>query len=183
MKKATAILLLFVFLFNTVGYVVLYKIMQTQLKQEAADFRSNFKSYIFKNKKESLTQFRIKKSQLHKYTFVDEGKELLHNNEMYDIVHTIEKTDEYIYYCLPDKKEKQLLANLADHVDSNLVDGKNLHKSSSKKISSISLKLYSEQTESLFSILRDISSVSYISFKINYSPALIEVNSPPPELA
>lgn len=183
MKRLISILLLFVFLFNIVGYVLLFYMQQHNVKQRAELYRNNFKNYVFKNYSENLLKITIKKSDIKSVYFKDNGKEMFHNNELYDIISSNELNDEIIFYCMSDKQEKELLANLADHVDSNLVDGKNVHKSSSKKISTVSLKFFSEQNQFLFSVFRNINSVSYISFKINYTPALIEVKSPPPELA
>ena len=75
MKKAAAIFLLGIFLFNTAGYFIAFKSVQYQIKKEIkAEIKKNINS-------DELTVIIISKKQINKIDWLEEGKEMNYNGK------------------------------------------------------------------------------------------------------
>jgi len=174
MKKAIPIFLVCIFLFNTLGYFIAFKAVQYAVKNEIKfQIKSNLPIT-------ELTTITINKTHLATIEWKDNGKELIYNNEMYDVVRSNETATSITYYCIHDKKEKLLFTNLDDHINAHIITDKPVKNPASKKLADHVVKLYFE-TSYLFGFnnFKKHSVFSYIT--IIYTPALIETNSPPPE--
>jgi len=75
MKKAAAIFLLGIFLFNIAGYFIAFKLVQYQIKKEIkAEIKKNINS-------DELTAIIISKKQINKIDWLEEGKEMNYNGQ------------------------------------------------------------------------------------------------------
>lgn len=175
MKKAIAIVLFFIFLFNTAGYFIAFKAAEYQVKNE---INSQIKSGLIN---EELTSITIDKKDIGNIDWEESGKEMVYRNERYDIVKTTETATSITYVCINDKKEETLFANLDEHVNTHIANAplKNSHQ---KKLADHVTKLYFSSEQLIAFNTNQLFSAFFLT-SINYTPVLIETNSPPPEFA
>ncbi|MBA3705099.1 MAG: hypothetical protein H0W84_04160 [Bacteroidetes bacterium] len=173
MKKAASISLLCIFLFNTVGYFIAFKTVQYQVKRS---IKSEMKSGLSINE---LTAITINKTDVANIERQKLGKEMFYNNELYDIVRSTETASTITYYCISDKKEKLLLVNLDEHINTHIAD-QPLKNSTSKKLVDHVIKLYFSNKQ-FVSFETYSASALFTSVLTFYSPITIDTNSPPPE--
>lgn len=172
MKAITSYLLLIVFLFNILGYVVVFKISQIQIKKEV---KRELKSKI---KRSELHLISVNQNDFDQINWVEEGKEFILNNKMYDIVKRETSGNTILIYCIDDKQEKALFANLEDHISRHISD----NKSSSKreiKINDTPIKYF--QTWTFSTALRFPKNIIHSSQKLfSIQEFNIGPNTPPP---
>lgn len=174
MKKTAALFLLSIFLFNTAGYYIVFKAAQYSVKSEIQnEIRSGFDS-------DELETLIIHKTNLTDIEWLESGKEMRYNNQLYDIVKSVETSTTITFYCINDKKEKELFSKLENHINTHVVSTNPVKNDSSKKLIDTVIKLYFSNQIS-FSLFQSESNSNYFSFNLIYTPALLEVNSPPPE--
>jgi hypothetical protein len=184
MKKTAPLFLLTIFLFNTMGYFIVFKIAQHQIKSEVADLVSSFELSKFTENNNELTKIKVHKNELYKIDFKDKGKEIFLDNKMYDIVKTTETDEHMIYHCLHDKKESILVAGLKEHVNNNVISDNPIKNNSPKKTSVPIIKLYFQNNEISFTPkVKSITSITLDFKRSNYNSISLKVSSPPPELA
>jgi hypothetical protein len=173
MKKAISIILFSIFLFNTAGYFIAFKALQYQVKNE---IESQIKSGLTI---EQLTNITIDKKDIGAIEWEESGKEMVYRNERYDIVKTTETATSITYVCINDKKEETLFANLDEHVNTHVANAplKNSHQ---KKLADHVIKLYFSSEQLIAFHTTQLPSAFFLT-SINYTPAFIETNSPPPE--
>ncbi len=126
-KRIASTLLLFLFLFNIIGYYAVFLLLSSENKAEIVKMTQD---------ENLLETIRIHRSEVKNIVFKDEGKELLYKGEMYDVKTSSIDGDFIVFRCINDKSEKQLLAGLDSHVkyntDSNSSSEKKQNDSSSK---------------------------------------------------
>lgn len=110
MKKLVVFLLLGIFLYNQVGYFIAFKILQQQARKE---IKKKLKNTVPESE---LAIFTFSREQASALQWVKEGKEFLHNGNMYDVVRAHESGDTITYHCVNDEQEKQLFVDLEKHV-------------------------------------------------------------------
>lgn len=175
MKRIVSILLLLVFLFNVVGYTIVFEVLKWQIKTE---MRSGFS--INTNE---LVKLSFPLSEVSSIDFKDEGQEICLDGTMYDIIQTVKTEKDITYYCLDDEKEMMLFAKLSDHVSSNVKNDKPLKNQGAKKqlVDNVIKVFYSN---TYFFDLFGKSSVIYIKSPIDlFYSTFKQLNSPPPEAA
>lgn len=143
MKKYTAFFLLFIFLFNTAGYLIAFQAAQYAIQKQ---IKTEIKQGLTISQ---LTPITIKKNQLDKVDWKDGGKEMLYNGQMYDIVRVVEHEESVTYYCINDEDETRLFENLEEHVNDFIASNKSCKKNSSKKIADNVIKLYCHTHQSI----------------------------------
>lgn len=173
LKQTISILLLFVFSFNIVGVVTVFKLQQFQI-------RRGIKRQI----KRGLSEDDLHVITIHPKNSADldwqEENEFIYKGDMFDIVKKEIRSDSSIvYYCINDKQEKSLFANLDEQVkkqtDRNSPTNQ-LAKKFFKFLSSIPLQ---EKNES--------ASVEQNSSKLislcenNYTSPEVGIEAPPPK--
>ncbi|MFY9307587.1 MAG: hypothetical protein WAQ28_00920 [Bacteroidia bacterium] len=176
LKKTTIYILLGIFLFNTAGYFIAFKIAQHQVQKEIkAEIKQGLSI-------DQLIPIVIKKECLNQVDWRESGKEFYYQGNLYDIVKSSENADSITYYCISDTQEELLFEHLEDHIDDYISAQKVLKHRSSKKAVSPSIKLYFNTQISL-----DINTYSlqniYPAVSLFYFTVYPEINSPPPELA
>jgi hypothetical protein len=174
MKKIASLFLLSIFLFNTVGYYIAFKTVQLAVKKE---IKSQIKSNLAIKE---LTMITINKTDLSTIDWKDGGKEMVYKDEMYDIVRTTETPVSITYYCINDRKEKALFANLDEHINAHISADKPLKNSGSKKLVEHVVKLYF-CNEPMLSFNINETGVLFFLTPIKFPSVFIEINSPPPE--
>jgi hypothetical protein len=102
LKKAAASFLLFIFLFNSMGYYFLFEVNRALVKREmtAQMQRSGVK----------LSILRISDPVRNPDFKRLDKREFLYQGKMYDILKEVKKGAVSIFYCIHDEKEQKLLA-------------------------------------------------------------------------
>jgi thiamine biosynthesis lipoprotein ApbE len=164
-----------VFLFNTLGYTIAFEVLHWQVKKAIKKEIKN------KLKDEELIQLTFKKSELDKIEFEDGGKEIVFNDNMYDIVKQSETQDEITYYCINDSKEKELFTNLDDHINTHIKANKPIKNNGAKKLSDNVVKIYFLNRTS-FSFFDQSSTFERFNPINLYSSYIKSASIPPPEV-
>src|ERR1700752_1646020 len=105
MKKTGSIFLLSIFLFNTMGYFIAFKISQVEIKQ---GIRKDIEKGIMGN---SVSKIVIENSELASVNWVEDD-EFEYNNERYDLIKKSENRTNTIFYCINDSEESSLFGNM-----------------------------------------------------------------------
>ncbi|MBL7889590.1 MAG: hypothetical protein JNL24_08560 [Bacteroidia bacterium] len=174
MKAIISYLLLTVFLFNILGYVVVFKISQIQIKKEV---KRELKSKI---KHSELHLISFNQNDFDQINWFEEGKEFILNNKMYDIVKTETSENLVLLYCIDDKQEAQLFSNLDEHINKHIANQQSKSKNKSKSV---------DDHQKIAHFI-DLSLKQRFAFKLKpsfiYKTLSIEFvlssNTPPPEL-
>ena len=174
MKKIVIILLSFLLLFNSFGYVLVYFEVEQSLKEEAFEKMKNNIS------DEDLYIIALSKQDLllnnNGCIFLNEN-EIKFNGKLYDIYRKYDLGDKIILYCLDDEKE-----NTVEKIFSSYIEDLSTKSSEQPAIrnilkTKISLGITPQQ-DSLFSN----QIIEFIRFnKINLITNFKEILTPPPK--
>lgn len=107
-------------MYQTLGYFVVFKILQINIRHEV---KEKIENSLGEDQFEIIT---IKTGEENQIEWTREGREFLFNNKMYDVVKKKEKDNAIKYFCLNDKKEEELFANLDNFVRKNPQNDKNI---------------------------------------------------------
>lgn len=175
MKKIAAFFLLGIFLFNTMGYFIVFTIVKQQVKTSVMNRIEN------NNSMEGLSIITIKKENLKDVDWLEDKKEMRYAGERYDIVKSEETKTTVVYYCINDKQEESLFANLYEHILNHVSGVKTKKDSASKKLIDNSELLYFSSF--IFSVSDKIANSNAYSSNSTrvYSAADLFIDSPPPE--
>jgi len=174
LKKLVSILLAFLFVYNTIGFLVIHPFLSIYIKklglEQSEDVSKDKMIELIVLNKEDILLRKVN------YERINE-KEFLFNDEMYDIVKEVEKDSNLFLYCINDKREKSLFSELFKMIDDNIANKK--QRNSSKNILK---QLISEPANYLTEKPADASNLVYkIISDRNYSPVWKEVITPPPQ--
>jgi len=176
MKKSFSILLLGIFLFNTMGYYFVFKVNQSMIRSEIrgminSGFHKEMCILIKIDRPDSNPNF--KKTDLHEFSYC---------GRLYDIVSESVKGNMIWYYCINDKQEERLIAGFEKIQNLNLVPG------SSGKAKQTQALLYHLIKIALIKepIIFDYPQPVEVVFGYNQCHPLTPIHiplSPPPELS
>lgn len=172
MKSTVSFFLLIIFLFNTIGYFVVFKISQNQIRKEV---KREIKMRLNDSDLHSIV---FNKNELKKINWVKTDKEFVFGNELYDIVRTTDTGTTITYYCINDKQEEQLFTNLEEHINKHIASNKN-HKKNTLKAYDDNNKISNGFKIELHSILGMQIEKSW-SYNHNSESVFLAKNSPPP---
>lgn len=175
MKKVISIFLFGIFLFNMAGYFIAFKSFQYQIKKE---IKAEIKRNVNPNE---LTAIVIDKKQINKIDWLQEGKEMYYKGKLYDVVRLTKNDTSITYYCINDKQEELLFANLEEHIAAHIAANKPIKNQASKKLSNAVIKLYFSNGQSFKFNSVLLNQPPFYSINLSYKSALIEFDSPPPE--
>lgn len=147
------------------GYIIVFKITQIQIKKEV---KRELKSKV---KSTDLHLISFSKNDLDKINWMEEEKEFLLNNKMYDIVKKEISENSVLFYCIDDKKEAELFANLDVHINKHLKN----HSSSQKNTIKVTDDKYKISHASSSGL---INYYSLINHQTAYILRLFSVNQP-----
>jgi hypothetical protein len=110
------LLVAFVFVFNSFGFIFYFLIEREYAKEEA------FEEIALQNSEEKIEAISISRS------VIDEGKnfqrinrkEIRYEGKMYDVIKEENRSDEIVFYCIHDEKEDKLEKDFAKTVNKNL---------------------------------------------------------------
>jgi hypothetical protein len=174
LRKLISILLLILFIYNICGYFVIFKGMQFEIK-------NNMKNLAVKAlPDESFEIIKIandyKESKNIRWL---EKNEFIYKEKLYDIFRVKKDKDYTYYYCINDKSEEKLFANLQKQTDNNTDNNAPINqksKSASKLIIDLALVNKIALTKQL-----SIFNYQFSIYNNNYSSVESEPISPPPE--
>ncbi len=172
-KQITALFLLSIFLFNTMGYFVAFKVAQYQIK---SDIISEINMGIPTSAESIIT---ISKNDLAKIEWQENEKEMIYEGKRYDIVKTKEDKNSITYYCINDKQEETLFANLDDHINTHVITNKPIKNNSPKNLVNDVVKIFFTNQQQ-FNFKTSVNTISFFQIKEDYISASIKTNSPPP---
>lgn len=175
MKKLAVLFLLFVFLFNTVGYFIAFKAVQYSVKRE---IKTEIKQGL--NTTE-LTMIIVNKNDLSAIEWLENGREMRYRGELFDVVRYTENSNTVTYYCINDKQEEFLFAHLDEHINRYIAADKPIKNNAAKKLVDHVVKLYFS-SEDYQPFYHTPTSIMYSSIDFNCLSAQIETNFLPPEL-
>ena len=175
MKKGASLLLLGIFLFNVGGYFIAFRSFQYHIKKE-------IKAEIKKNVNPGeLTIIVIEINHINKIDWLEKEKEMYYNGKLYDIVKHTQNDTSITYYCIDDKQEEVLFANLEEHINTHIANNP-IKNQEQKKITDNVIKLYFSNEQSIKFTTSLFAEKQFSATKLIYKSALIETDSLPPEL-
>ncbi|HSD62759.1 MAG TPA: hypothetical protein VLB50_03140 [Ignavibacteriaceae bacterium] len=101
MKKLISIGLSFLIILNTFGFNIILIYMLQVYRIERLEFIDEHPDSI---PPQEFVVFSLSKDNLH----LINTHEIIHNNEMYDIICRVKLKDDIIFYCINDKKDTRL---------------------------------------------------------------------------
>jgi hypothetical protein len=117
-QRIAAVFFLLVFLYNSVGYIAVFRLEQHRVRKEV---KALLKSRIPES---SLTVIRFSPSALEELEWI-EPHEFRYKGQMYDVVRrSTEASGILVFHCINDKQEERLFANLDAHIALHLEHGK-----------------------------------------------------------
>jgi len=157
------------------GYFIAFKVTQHQLKSSIV---SEIKSGIITN---NATVIIINKNELSKVEWLEKDKEMRYNNERYDVVKSEENNTSITYYCINDKQEETLFADLDTHINTHIINTKPSKNNSPKSLENDVVKIFFTNNNQQNLVLTE-NTLSFFPIKEDYVSQHIKTNSPPPEL-
>ncbi len=175
MKKLAVFTLLSIFLFNTIGYYIAFKVSQSEARNE---IKSKIKLGL---PIQELVAITFDNSKIENIQWVEKNEEFYYNDILYDVV-KIDETNPIatIFYCISDEKEEALFANLDNHIKAHVASNENKSNSASKKLIDHIVKIYFTQPFDFYFYTATLQN-KFPILKLNYRSEYSEINSPPPE--
>ena len=112
-------------------------------------------------------------------TWVKPEKEFRLNGNMYDIVRCENNDGRTVLYCINDKQEQALFANLDEHIEKHIA-ANSKNKNSKSKLEKKAVDLYDLPSKS--EIILSYKVIKYISISENHFPHFLDSFYPPPQL-
>ena len=145
MRKLLAIVVVFLFAFQTGGFLILFELQKYSIRNE---IKNKIKQGL---PEEELVVFRIpveeQESFLKNFMFFDEN-EFRIEGKMYDVVKVETNTDFIFYYCVSDEKESMLFANLDTSVRKTM-DNSPSNQNQVRNFSSFIFSLFFSQGDNI----------------------------------
>lgn len=164
-----------IFLYNTAGYFITFKLAQAEIKQE---IKRKIKQGI---KPEEYTLIKFELSEIDNINWIKKNKEFIYSEQMFDIVKSIRNDSSITYYCINDKQEKKLFANLDDQIQKHIENNKNA-KDHSKKNSDHQIKTYFFETNTHI-FFQKISLHTFNDYNESLFSIAIAIPTPPPDFS
>lgn len=109
MRKPISILLLLVFLFQSVGCLVIFKLQQLQVRNEV---KHHLLSNLPDSELEIIKISRHEQSDSNSPFHFWESDEFSYSGKMYDVIRREDHGNTTWYYCFPDTRETHVLSQL-----------------------------------------------------------------------
>lgn len=113
MRRLFALVFIFLYLYNIVGYLALFSVLQHRVQNEV---KNMLKAGV---SEKELVQFAFHTPSLDNGTYQVqwiETNEFRYEKNMYDVVHSSTMYDTTYFFCIDDTQEKRLFENLDSHV-------------------------------------------------------------------
>ena len=83
------------------------------------------------------------------------------------------------YYCINDKQEETLFADLDNHINTHIITNTPIKNNSSKSLVNDVVKIFFTHQQQ-FNLNVSVNTISFFQIKEDYISASIKTNSPPP---
>jgi hypothetical protein len=174
LKKAAAIFLLSIFVFDLVGYFPLYRLVQNEIRREVKHHLENGIP------EEDLVHIAVPVSRTADMDWVRKDKEFRLNGMMYDVVRTETTGDLISYYCLNDKQETRLFEGLDKLVQKQQDSDRSPAGKTAKNLGKV-FAAFKSVIPAPFTLRPDVSSITTTcSYRCNFVTVYIEVPHLPP---
>ena len=167
MKKALASSLLTILFTSQVGYYFIYTIHQHIIKEE-------IERELLAHIPEPSLEVIIAEQVADKIVWEEKNKEFSLDGILYDVARIEKKEGKTFFYCINDKKEKQLLDSLVKAVNKNHDNKQGRNNIKSLIIDLLCMNI--EEEPATFSCPS-----AYSSFSVTLVSSFEEINSPPPK--
>ena len=167
MKKGLASSLLAILFISQVGYYFIYTIHQHIIKEE-------IERELLAHIPESSLEVIIAEQVADKIVWEEKNKEFSLDGILYDVARIETKEGKTFFYCINDKKEKQLLDSLVKAVNKNHDNKQGRNNIKSLIIDLLCMNI--EEEPATFSCPS-----AYSSFSVTLVSSFEEINSPPPK--
>ncbi|MDD5570254.1 MAG: hypothetical protein PHD97_03765 [Bacteroidales bacterium] len=170
MKRVISIILICGFAYSINGYYLNFKVEQFQIKENIKkEIQKHLNTY---NKKLVVLKFSF--NNLLKIKWIKKNKEFLYDGNMYDVVKSEVSADTIYYYCINDRKEKELITDF----DKNTKEQTGKSKKANNFKKRINNYFFGEIINA--GITKEIS-ISYFNYTIDYKSVYKNNLSPPPK--
>lgn len=112
MKKAAPILLLLILLFQSAGYLIVFKVQQTLIRHE---IKQQIKAGIPESEQVLLIISHATQQNREVFQRIH-SREFRYHGKMYDVIKREEKNGTTWFYCIGDEQETRLFARLDEQV-------------------------------------------------------------------
>ena len=174
-RQATALFLLSIFLFNTMGYFVAFKVAQLDIKTEMmAEMKDDITT-------DDDTEITINEDDALSIEWLEDKKEMRYKNNRYDVVKTETHGKLITYHCIKDTREDALFTNLDKHIGSHVVSTQPQKNHSSNTLTNDVVKLFFQHSYT-YRLITSEQNITFLPIKEDFISAAIGTNTPPPEL-
>jgi hypothetical protein len=177
MKKAVVLFFISIFLFNSVGYFVVFKTAEFELKSE---IKIKIKQGLPTKELVTLT---IPSKELKTIVWHDGGKEFSYKGKMYDVVKSEQIENAITYYCIDDSKETNLFANLDEHINANVITTNTGKQHPTKKLNDHVVKIYFCQKNTFYFQSHPTTIEAIAAHQFMVSNPFLGSDTPPPRHA
>ena len=160
-----------VFGYNIAGYYITFSALRYLNKTE-------IENSILNTHQKNIEVIEVKKNS---FSYVNE-EEINYHGKLYDIIRKEVKGDSVYFYCVNDKKEEHLFANLYKHIKNHLGDSGSLPDKSGKKSKTEMVKDYFPHDYSV-NIHLSSNAFLYVRPVLAYQLFFKEITPPPPQKA
>jgi hypothetical protein len=164
LKRIISVILLFVFLYNIGGYYIWFKLEQINIKSEIQNT----------SEVKTLTLITVSLHGKSDIIWTEENKEFIYHGEMFDVVKVKTDNNSKYYYCINDKKEKQLITDFIKKDCSQ--------KKSENILQKVMDNKYQTKPFALIVYNQPII-INYCTLNNNYTFNSSDIHSPPPKSA
>jgi hypothetical protein len=155
------------------GYYLVFCIQQYCMREEMME-------KIIKNLPDkNLTVIQITNENRRKLKWVEKNKEFKFNGKLYDLARVITQGDTSLLYCVNDRQEEQLIANLEEHIQKD--NDSQIPKN--KRISNIQERLIKDYFSFEYILELDRTAREFIFKSTSENLVLMypEIKTPPPK--
>ena len=173
-RKTFTILLVILFIYNTVGFLVVYSFLSNHYKdcgiREAEEFADENEIQILVFDKTDIQNSKVD------FRWI-ESREFKYNGDFYDIIKKEVNENQLILYCISDTKETKLEKDFECELDINTTN-KKLNSGHKNIFNFFNYEVISEIDSNLSELKKLSYGCNYIK---NYMPIFTEIPSPPPK--
>ena len=167
MRKSISILLTITLLFNIGGYYLYFSFLQFNIKER---IEIQIKNGL---QEKDLAVIVVPVNKVSGVNWLEPEKEFSYRGEMYDIVSSKVKGQSKIYYCINDRKEKQLIEIYQKSHPSK--------KDTDKKLRNVMNDRYLSQQSTRINFACYLK-IQYAILTIPFTSSPIQIPSPPPKV-
>lgn len=177
MRSLISISLLQLMLFQSAGYLLIFKVQQTQIRRE---IKQRIKAGVSETELVLLKIPRTLEENPNNVFRRIHAREFRYHGNMYDIVRSEQHGDVTWYYCLSDEKETRLFANLDEYVNRDMHHNPEQQKQTERLEHLLRTLFFNKSTNlKLTHFTEEIEPVTYL-FRIK--TWVSSPSTPPPEV-